>query len=588
MLLGLLFKFSSLAEKLDGFVLDRQFQILRQLSPDSSPDNIVIVGIDDQTYEEFDRPSGIWHSYIGEFLLAAAESGPELVVVDLLLEKLYKDLVPNHYADLHRGLLAFRKKQIPLVMGIGLKSVSEPESTEETGIRTTLREVHPYAAMRAILRDEKHYGLAIVEQDADGVLRRQIMQYAKCPACSPSILARIYQQLGESHAPGLINFVPGEPYSYLPLQDIISWHREGDRDQLNQVLAGKAIFLGSVTRFEDRHLAPLPLTAWETGNRQTPGVLFMAQAMRSINHGGLIQRIPGWVLTLAGLLSAGLWFVGAKLRTSILSLTLWVGAVLGASTWFLMGQLELPVGLILFLSVAACLTRISYESWESFKQRQRLSASFGAYVSPHVMQQILDGTINPEMEGSRQNVCVMFSDIRNFTARSESQTPESIIKLLNHYFEEMTEAVDAQGGTIDKFIGDGLMVFFGAPNGRTNPSQDAFDCAKSMLERLQSINLELVEQKIQPIEIGIGMHTGEAIIGHVGSSRRHEYTAIGDSVNIAARLEGLTKVLGCEIVCSQEVFENLSEQNEFSALGEQAIKGHTAVPVFGWKPVKPD
>jgi class 3 adenylate cyclase len=581
LLLVALFKISPVAEILHGHVLDEQFQVLRHLFSDSSADNIVVVGIDEQTYESFDRPSGIWHHYVGEFLLAAAESQPESVVVDLLFERWYKDLVPNHYVDLHRGLLAFRKNQIPLVLGVGLESAVEADGSGAS--KSFLREVFPYPAIRAIMRDDKYFGLAIAEKDPDGVLRRQIMNYEKCPDCTPSMLARLYEQLGETHASGLINFVPGKAFDYVPLHDIIQWRRAGELERIKRELSGKAIFLGAVTRFEDRHIAPLPLTAWESGNRQTPGVIFMAQAMRSINSGGLIKPLPGWIVAVILMLAIGLWFLVSTLRSGLLILALWVLLLLAGSAWLLTVQREMPTGLILFASVIACSTRAAFEAWESFRERRRLSASFGAYVSPDVMQQIVDGTINPEMTGSRQKVCVMFSDIRNFTSRSESQLPESIIELLNLYFEEMTDAVDAHGGTIDKFIGDGLMVFFGAPNTRINPSQDAFDTAKSMIHRLQDVNAELVKQHIEPIEIGIGMHTGEAIIGHVGSFRRHEYTAIGDTVNIAARLEGLTKALNCPIVCSHEVFSELKEQREFTALGDQAIKGRAAVAVYGWK-----
>ena len=582
LLLTALFKVSPFADKLNGLVLDYQFQGLRQNLPISPPDNIVIVGIDDHTYEQFDRPSGIWHGYIGEFLLAAANSDVQFVVVDLLFEKLYKDLVPNHYANLHRGLLSFRKKEIPLVLGVGLAGSSDSESNNSDSETTVLREVYPYAAIRAILRDKKYYGLAIVEKDSDGVLRRQIMSYDKCQNCSPSMLSRIYEQQGQSHRAGLIDFSLGKDFDYFPLHQVIEWYRNGDTASINEALSGKAVFLGTVAKFEDRHLAPLPIVSWETDNRQTPGVLFMAQAMRSINNGGLIQPLPLWIVGIMFVISVCLWFVASSLRRGLCSLILWFVLVLGVSTWLLTTQREMPTGLILFAALAGCLVRASFESWQSFKTRMRLSASFGAYVSPQVMQQILQGTINPNMAGRRQEVCVMFSDIRNFTSRSESQPPEEIIELLNLYFEEMTEAVDAHGGTIDKFIGDGLMVFFGAPNSSDNPARDAFETAKSMMQRLERINLRLIESKIDPIQIGIGLHVGEAIIGHVGSSRRHEYTAIGDTINIAARLEGLTKTLKCHVACSNDVYQALPDRDGIKTLGDQAIKGRSDIQVFGW------
>jgi adenylate cyclase len=209
-----------------------------------------------------------------------------------------------------------------------------------------------------------------------------------------------------------------------------------------------------------------------------------------------------------------------------------------------------------------------------------LKKSFSGYVSPEVLKTIVDGELQQGMGGVSHEICVLFSDIRSFTTRSEGQEPHETISLLNRYFEEMTEAVHANSGTVDKFIGDGLMAFFGAPNQLANPSANAFSAAQEMLRRLAALNQQLAIEGIPEIKIGIGLHFGNAVIGHVGSASRHEYTAIGDVVNVSARLEGLSKSVGYTIVCSEEVHNNLEE--EFDALGSQLIKGHTAIPVYGW------
>jgi len=179
---------------------------------------------------------------------------------------------------------------------------------------------------------------------------------------------------------------------------------------------------------------------------------------------------------------------------------------------------------------------------------------------------------------------VLFSDIRSFTTRSESEPPEAIISLLNRYFNEMAAVIHSHGGTVDKFIGDGMMVFFGAPNHQDNPAQQAFDAAQKMLQRLDNLNLKLKEEGIEEIKIGIGIHLGEAVVGHVGSDTRHEYTVIGDTVNLAARLEGRTKELGYPIVCSASVAKVLDSSAKLISLGETPIKGRAAAEVFGWKP----
>jgi class 3 adenylate cyclase len=205
-----------------------------------------------------------------------------------------------------------------------------------------------------------------------------------------------------------------------------------------------------------------------------------------------------------------------------------------------------------------------------------------------VLEEILSGRIKPGVGGERRHLCVLFSDIRSFTTRSETQPPEMIIKLLNDYFEEMTASVHRYGGTIDKFIGDGLMAFFGAPSPRENAVQDAFDAARDMLQRLVVLNERLQAESIEPIRIGVGLDAGEVVVGHVGSKQRHEYTVIGDTVNTASRLEGLTKELGYPVIVSAGAVDMLDNKDRLVDLGKQAVKGRAPVPVFGWSPpVKP-
>ena len=191
-----------------------------------------------------------------------------------------------------------------------------------------------------------------------------------------------------------------------------------------------------------------------------------------------------------------------------------------------------------------------------------------------------------ELDGStaplRCRVCVLFADIRDFTTRSEGARAEAIADLLNRYFATVVAEIHAQNGTVDKFMGDGIMAFFGAPAEQAHPSQAALTAARGMLNGVARLNRELEQEGVEPIRIGIGLHAGEAVIGHIGSAERQEYTAIGDTVNIASRVEGLCKTTGCAIVCTQAVFEAAAPEGAES-LGEYPIKGHTPIEVYGWR-----
>jgi adenylate cyclase len=155
----------------------------------------------------------------------------------------------------------------------------------------------------------------------------------------------------------------------------------------------------------------------------------------------------------------------------------------------------------------------------------------------YVVKQLLDNPDSFRLGGANQTVTVLFADIRGFTSLSERENPEKIVGLLNKYFSAMSDIIFAHGGTLDKYIGDGLMAIFGAPTATQDDALNAVKAAVAMQKRLVTLNEELVRDGFSAISVGIGLHTGEATIGYIGSDQRSEYTAIGDTVNLAARLE---------------------------------------------------
>lgn len=169
----------------------------------------------------------------------------------------------------------------------------------------------------------------------------------------------------------------------------------------------------------------------------------------------------------------------------------------------------------------------------------------------------------------------MFSDIRNFTSISESLPPEEVVNFLNQYFEAMNKVIFKYGGTLDKYIGDAIMCFWNAPVKQEDHYYRAVMCAQEMIEELKNVNKSLELQGKPLIKIGVGIHCGCAIVGNVGSHQIMEYTAIGDTVNIASRIQDLTKEFKSSIIISEVVNELVKDKVETESLGKIVIRGKT-------------
>lgn len=180
---------------------------------------------------------------------------------------------------------------------------------------------------------------------------------------------------------------------------------------------------------------------------------------------------------------------------------------------------------------------------ETVKAHKRLAreevarANYSRFMPENVVKQLLEKPGSFRLGGANQKVTVLFADIRGFTSFSEKEDPERVVTLLNRYLSAMSEIIFAFGGTLDKYMGDGIMALFGAPTESPEDAKNALKAAVAMQKRLQKLNSQLAIEGLHSIEIGIGLHTGIATVGYIGSDKRSEYTAIGDTVNLAARLE---------------------------------------------------
>ena len=210
-------------------------------------------------------------------------------------------------------------------------------------------------------------------------------------------------------------------------------------------------------------------------------------------------------------------------------------------------------------------------AFEDLSDINMIKSTFKKYVSENIVDELLDSGNEIALGGSKNEVCIMFCDIRGFTSMSEKMIPEDVVFLLNNYFQEMIDVVFKNNGTLDKIIGDELMVLYGVPLKSDNDCQKAIDTAIEMFSQLKKFNLKNRSNNFPEIKIGIGINYGEVISGNIGSTRQMNYTVIGDNVNLASRLCSHAKAN--QIVISKSTFELLSHKNGFIKKTPIQVKG---------------
>lgn len=553
--------------RLDLTLLDAQFKLLRTYALRPVANDVVIVGFDEDTTTVLREPITLWHPHLGRFLQAAASGGAAAIGLDVVLpDRSYEQIVPGYDRALLTGIVSVRRTS-PIVLALTVDRAGVP------------RPIHP-AFVTAAGNDATGYALLPV--DADGAVRHFHERIDVGGRAVPTLVGQMARRLGRPVGEGLIDFAAGPAFEFIPLQTVLEWQHAGDAAQLTRAFGGKAVLLGSVLKFEDRLAAPVNLAKWDPDAVDTPGVLLQAQVLRNLLNDGLIKPVATWI-PLALMLAVALlslWALGPLAALALL-VAVWI-ACIGASTWALARGFGLPVTGVMLAALLAVGGRQALAAASGLRERFRLRRVFDGYVSPVVMREILAGTLNPALGGVKQFGCVLFSDIRGYTSRSERMSPEQTIAFLNGYFERIVPIIHDHGGTVISFMGDGIMAVFGVPQALPNPCAAAFEATRDMLAYLRDLNVELARRGEMPLDIGIGLHAGEGVAGHIGAAARHEYSLIGDVTNVASRLEGVTKEVGYHLVCSRAVVDRLEDRADLVPLGPRKIKGHSAVEVYGY------
>jgi len=516
------------AERLQLQWLDVSFRLLRQVQPEVKPEaaraEVAIVGVDQASIDASGKPFALMLDEFALGLDGLRRGGATGVGVDLVFPAAsFAHLVPG---AAQRLALAIGRLRAAAPLVLGHAGAGSPRG-DAAGL---------YAAMAGT----GGLGLLLVPADRDGVLRRTGSAGSRELRSDLLLAPRLAASLGQQAEPGIVDFSIGAPFGYVPLHTVVALARAGDDAALRRHFAGKLVLLGAILPDQDRQRLPLGLAAWEAGT-DNAGVVFQAQALRSLMQGRMISAQP-WVADCAALLALFvLWHWRLRPRRACAAAVLMGGGVLGASVCLLAAGIFAPVAAPL-LSLACAMAFLGVQAYRrELAERQRVRAIFSGYVSPAILDTILSGALKDGLAGKRQQLAFLFADIRGFTAFCAATAPEEVIAFLNRYYTVISAALHRHDGTIDKFSGDGIMVFFGAPQPSANPARDAILAALDMLDALAGLNRELAREGTAPIRVGIGVAHGDAVLGNVGSAQRHDYTATGAATTLAAHIQQYSK-----------------------------------------------
>ncbi|GAK49478.1 adenylate cyclase [Candidatus Moduliflexus flocculans] len=369
---------------------------------------------------------------------------------------------------------------------------------------------------------------------------------------------------------------PAATFPYYSLADIISGQVPAYK------FADKIVLLG----FTSKIIRDLHATSFQSSDY--PGVEVHATIIENILKQDFLIR-PEWATLIeAGqILLLGLILGVVRYRKS----PLWGVWAMSAGLFLMIGfayaafrleKIWLNITFPALFIVADYLTTTSYQYFTEERQKRRIKHAFQYYVSPKVVEHLLQTADQLKLGGERRQLTAFFSDIRGFTEISEQMPPEQLVEFLNEYLSEMSQIALKYEGTIDKYMGDAIMAFYGAPMPQSDHAIRACKTAVDMIVRLKELRVGWEARGLPHMDIGIGINSGEMSVGNMGSRERFDYTIMGDNVNLASRLEGINKQYGTNIVISQFTYDLIKPDGfTLRELDTVCVKGkHEPVTIY--------
>ena len=518
-----------------------EYDLFSSLTAPVRPDaGVVVIGIDEPSLATLQATPPLPRRLHAQLIDALSASGAAGLGIDLLLSTAQS---PEDDAALGRAL----QGRMPVALASAQVAV---QSGQVAQYQQSLRSIF----------DQALHGDVGMHADDDGVQR-------SAPGQSNAMWRVLAQAAGRTIVPP----PPGALLRYYAPEVALPYvHYTQALDPARMLapgaLQGRLLLLGQNTPVGGVDQFATPLRTLGHGTQS--GVMLHATALiNGLTGDWIVPAHPALPLLQA---AAAIALVAALTRRWRGWLAVWLSvalallALIGGLCAYLQGvwwpTLPTLLALVLHFNVGAT---DSY--WRERRQRERLRLDFGRYVPPAVVSALIASGAAPAISGERRELTLLFSDLAGFTSASERLPPEAVARALNAYFTRMTYAVHRHGGTLDKFIGDAVMAFWNAPVAEPQHAARALACAQEMQVEMDALRSQWAGTPFADLQLRIGLHTGEAAVGHLGSEGRFTYTAVGDAVNTAARLEGANKAFGTGILLSEATRSALPQE------GNQAL-----------------
>ena len=571
-----------LLEGIEGRVSD--FLVRHQargLAPDPE---IVIVDIDEPSLARMQDAAGKfpWPRSVYADVVPGIESQkPRAIVFDILFaeedtrdresdrafNRTLKGLNNVYFATQHLDA-AGDAGGVPVAQVAGVLALERGESAQADA---RIQLLPPQAV------DEEHWqrsGVINFLPDGDGVGRRYWVAKPAYGWRLPSLPARVAHGLGfpVPQAESIVLNWRGSEGAFrrVSFADLYEDFGRKKRTRAPDELKDKIVIVGaSAAGLGDFRVTPI--------SNVYPGVEILATAIDNLKNQRAMRLTTDYArmvlaVSLLAMVFAAFRFHRNAVETGA-ALAVVSAALLGAEYAILNARLLLPVAVPLLFAWALYLFGAMLAYLREKRTREQAVRLFSRFLNPDVVRQIVDqGETIESLSGKTRQISILFSDIRGFTTLSETRPPQEIVALLNRYFSRQVGVVFRQGGTLDKFIGDCIMAFWGAPLEDPRHAEHAVAAALEMERVLVAFQKELGEAG-RDFDVGIGIHTGPAVVGFIGAEQKLDYTAIGDSVNLASRIEGLTKEAHCRILVSRETVAACHNAFAFSSRGSYKVKG---------------